>query len=229
MTDFESAILQVSQRRTAREALAEGGRHPFILQNYLAVVRQLLKLLQRHGLGQALACLQVRGDGRPNSAYTLLARQLDRWLLTNLGVSDRTMLAAISARDSRFYREASELAWLFARALAGVRQGGETMSWTWRMPRDLPWATPYPLPRDTSAALLAEGRCDNFGLLLERYLAFGDDRGQLKTPTGADRPQGPGAGFRRPAGADRGLRCPLARHRGGAGGHHVLGPAPLAA
>ena len=33
------------------------------------------------------------------------------------------------------------------------------MNWPWRMPRDLPWATPYPLPRDTSDALLAEGHC----------------------------------------------------------------------
>ena len=44
----------------------------------------------------------------------------------------------------------------------------------------LPWATPYPLPRDTSEALLAEGHCENFGLLLERYLAYGDNRGQLQ-------------------------------------------------
>ena len=48
------------------------------------------------------------------------------------------------------------------------------------MPRDLPWATPYPLPRDTSEALMAEGRCENFGLLMERYLAFGSNRGQLE-------------------------------------------------
>lgn len=54
------------------------------------------------------------------------------------------------------------------------------MSWPWRMPRDLPWATPYPLPRDTSDALLAEGRCENLGLLMDRYLAFGDNRGQLQ-------------------------------------------------
>ncbi|MEA2499987.1 MAG: CRISPR-associated protein Cmr6 [Actinomycetota bacterium] len=54
------------------------------------------------------------------------------------------------------------------------------MNWPWRMPRDLPWATPYPLPRDTSEALLAEGHCENFGLLMERYLAFGDNRGQLQ-------------------------------------------------
>jgi CRISPR-associated protein Cmr6 len=54
------------------------------------------------------------------------------------------------------------------------------MSWPWRMPRDLPWATPYPLPRDTSEAVLAEGRCDNFSLLMDRYLAFGDNRGRLE-------------------------------------------------
>ena len=54
------------------------------------------------------------------------------------------------------------------------------MNWPWRMPRDLPWATPYPLPRDTSDALMAEGHCENFGLLLERYLAYGDNRGQLQ-------------------------------------------------
>ena len=54
------------------------------------------------------------------------------------------------------------------------------MIWPWRMPQTSPWGTPYPLPRDTSEALLAEGRCDNFGLLLERYLAFGDNRGQMQ-------------------------------------------------
>ncbi len=54
------------------------------------------------------------------------------------------------------------------------------MNWPWRMPREWPWATPYPLPRDTSSALAAEGHCDNFGLLLERYLAFGSNRGQVQ-------------------------------------------------
>ena len=54
------------------------------------------------------------------------------------------------------------------------------MNWPWRMPQYLPWATPYPLPRDTSEALLGEGHCENFGLLLERYLAYGDNRGQLQ-------------------------------------------------
>jgi hypothetical protein len=114
---IESAILKVSQKRVAREALAEGGRPPYIIQHYIFAARQLPRLLQRHGLSQALACLELRADGRPNSTYTLLARQLDRWLLTNLGVSDRTALAALSSRDSQFYREASEMAWMFAHSL----------------------------------------------------------------------------------------------------------------
>ncbi len=54
------------------------------------------------------------------------------------------------------------------------------MNWSWRMPQYLPWATPYPLPRDTSEALMAEGHCENFSLLMDRYLAYGDNRGQLQ-------------------------------------------------
>ena len=54
------------------------------------------------------------------------------------------------------------------------------MSWSWRMPQYLPWATPYPLPRNTSEALMAQGHCENFSLLMDRYLAYGDNRGQLQ-------------------------------------------------
>jgi CRISPR-associated protein Cmr6 len=54
------------------------------------------------------------------------------------------------------------------------------MTWPWRMPVQAPWGTPYPLPRDTAETVLAQGHCDNFALLLERYLAFGDNRGQVQ-------------------------------------------------
>ena len=50
----------------------------------------------------------------------------------------------------------------------------------WRMPRFVPWASPYPLPEDTSRTLLAEGQCENFGLLQDRYLAYSDDRGKVQ-------------------------------------------------
>ncbi|MEA2499988.1 MAG: hypothetical protein QOD01_99 [Actinomycetota bacterium] len=115
--DADNAMAQAPHRQAAREALAEAGRAPFPLIHYAQVVKPLPMLLQRHGLGQLLAYLQLRGDGKPTSPYQLLARQLDRWLLTTLAVSARTALAALSARDSRFYREASEQAWLFLRAL----------------------------------------------------------------------------------------------------------------
>jgi hypothetical protein len=59
----------------------------------------------------------LRSSGRPNSPYDLLGRQLDRWLLGTLQVSAPSALAALSTRDSRFYLEASEQAWLFLRAL----------------------------------------------------------------------------------------------------------------
>jgi hypothetical protein len=115
--DTDNALGHAPHRQAAREALAEAGKGPFPRKHYTQVVQQLQMLLQRHGLGQALACLQLRGGGKPTSPYHLLARQLDRWLLTTLTVSARTALAALSARDSRFYREASEQAWLFVRAL----------------------------------------------------------------------------------------------------------------
>jgi len=50
----------------------------------------------------------------------------------------------------------------------------------WRMPRFLSWATPYPLPRDTADALMTEADCENFGLVLDRYLAYGDERGRTQ-------------------------------------------------
>ena len=60
------------------------------------------------------------------------------------------------------------------------------MNWPWRMPRDLPWATPYPLPRDTSDALLAEGfsQAD-----LARELGVTRQAIQKMVAVGQERPQ----------------------------------------
>ena len=179
--NIDSAILNLTQRRAAREALAEGGRPPFVKQQYVSVVRQLQNVLQRHGLGQALVYLEMRGDGRPNSAFTLLSRQLGRWLVTNMGVTEPDDgLAALAGQPGQPVLSRGERAGLAVRALPARSRGGRAMNWPWRMPRDLPWLTPYPLPRDTSEALLAEGQCDNFSLLIDRYLAFGDNRGRLE-------------------------------------------------
>ena len=103
--------------QAARQAFAESRQTRIQARDYALVVRQLPMLLQRHGLGQALAFLHVRGGGNINSPYELVIRQMDRWLLAALGVGGRAFLPVLSGRDSRCYREATEQAWLFARAL----------------------------------------------------------------------------------------------------------------
>jgi hypothetical protein len=120
--DTLGAIEQAPHSLAARQAISEAAKPPFIIKQYGLAVRQVAKLLHRHGLGQTLAYIQLRGMGRPGSPYDLLGRQLDRWLLAALQISAPSALVAIASRDSRLYLEASEQAWLFLRA---VRQGLE--------------------------------------------------------------------------------------------------------
>jgi hypothetical protein len=120
--DAGSAVRGVPPPRStvvqaARQAVAEARQARFPFANYTLAVRQLPALLQRHGLGQTLAYLQMRAAGNPTSPFDLLTRQLDRWLLEVTGASARGALAALSTRDSRFYREAAEQVWLFVHAL----------------------------------------------------------------------------------------------------------------
>ncbi len=119
--DADSALERTPQVQAARQAVAEAAKVATMpRESYRQTVKQLPLLLQRHGLGQTLAYLQLRGEGRPASPFTVLLRQLDRWLLVSLAVSGRSALAALSGRDSKFYREASEHAWLFVRTLRAV-------------------------------------------------------------------------------------------------------------
>ena len=47
----------------------------------------------------------------------------------------------------------------------------------WRVPRDLLWPTPYPLPRDTAAELMEhDGETENLGLKMDRLLPYGSGR-----------------------------------------------------
>jgi hypothetical protein len=104
-------------RQAAAAAIAEAAKSPFPLKQFASAVQQFQMTLRRHGLGLALAWLELRSGGKPGSPYMLLTRQMDRWLLTTLAVSARSALAAISARDSLFYREASAQAWRFVSAV----------------------------------------------------------------------------------------------------------------
>jgi hypothetical protein len=105
------------QREAAQSAIAEAAKPPSTPREYVQAVRQVTKALHRHGFGQTLAYMEFRASNKPNSPYRLLARQLDRWVLSTLAVKDSSALVALSTRNSRFYIEASEQAWLFIEAL----------------------------------------------------------------------------------------------------------------
>jgi hypothetical protein len=119
--DADNALESTPQMQAARQAVAEAMKVPTMVRLYYRQhARQLPMLLHQHGLAQTLAYLQLRGEGKPTSPFSVLLRQLDRWLLASMAVSARSALGAISSRDSRFYLEASEQAWLFVRALRRV-------------------------------------------------------------------------------------------------------------
>jgi alkylated DNA nucleotide flippase Atl1 len=105
------------QREAARGSIAEAVKSPVVTRGYVHAARQVTKVLHRHGLGQTLAYMRLRAGGKPNSPYELLARQLDRWLLSTLAVKAPSALDALTTRDSCFYLEANEQAWLFIEAL----------------------------------------------------------------------------------------------------------------
>jgi hypothetical protein len=116
--DADDVLESAPQMQAARQAVAEAFKVPTLVRLYYKqTVKQLPMLLRQHGLAQTLAYLQMRGEGKPASPYSVVLRQLDRWLLVSTGVSARSALGAISNHDSRFYIEASEHAWSFVRAL----------------------------------------------------------------------------------------------------------------
>jgi hypothetical protein len=118
MTTKHAVVGPWPHLHAARNAIEEARQSAFPMKHYTHIVmHQLPMLLHRHGLGQTLAYLQMRGGGNTKTPFELVARQMDRWLLQALEVSARGALAVLSAKDSRFYREASAQAWLFVRAL----------------------------------------------------------------------------------------------------------------
>jgi hypothetical protein len=119
--DADNVLESTPPMQAARQAVAEAFKVPTMVRLYYRqAVKQLPMLLHQHGLAQTLAYLQMRGEGKPASPYSVLLKQIDRWLLVSMGVSARSALGAISGNDSRFYMEASEHARLFVRALRMV-------------------------------------------------------------------------------------------------------------
>lgn len=83
--------------------------------HYEMLVRNLVLLIGKHGLGQTLAYLEARGTDRYDSPYQLLAGHLAHWLATTLDLDEA--LSALTTEDSELYMQATDEAYRFALAL----------------------------------------------------------------------------------------------------------------
>lgn len=104
---------QPAYREAAERAVAEAKHVLKQLRHYQQVVRQMPLLLRRHGLGQTLTYLSLRGAGRPNSPFELLALQLERCLSETLALETKPLLAALTQNDSALYLTVTEHTRLF--------------------------------------------------------------------------------------------------------------------
>ncbi len=85
--------------------------------HYISTVAELPLLLSRHGLGQTLAYLQLRGAGRATSPYDFIYQQLARRLAQLFPVGETDLLTFVTRCDSQQYLRLAEEARLFAAAL----------------------------------------------------------------------------------------------------------------
>ncbi len=85
--------------------------------HYIATVAELPLLLSRHGLGQTLAYMQLRGAGRQTSPYHFIYDQVARRLSQLFPVGETDLLTFVTRCDSRQYLRLAEETRLFAVAL----------------------------------------------------------------------------------------------------------------
>lgn len=104
---------QPAYREAAEQAVAEAKHALKQLKHYEQVARQMPLLLRRHGLGQTLTYLSLRGAGRPNSPFELLALQLERYLSETLDLETKPLLSALTQSDSTLYLTVTEHTRLF--------------------------------------------------------------------------------------------------------------------
>lgn len=100
-------------QRCLYEAEAVGRR-----VQYEILASNLILLISKHGLGQTLAHLEIRGGDRYDSPYQLLADHLTRWLSTSLDLTEG--LSDLTTEDSELYMRATDEACRFALALKRV-------------------------------------------------------------------------------------------------------------
>lgn len=89
--------------------------------HYAQLVDELSLLLGRHGLGQTLAYLAMRGGGRESSPHEMVYRQVTRRLTQLYPLSNDDLLTHLTRVDSMQYLRLAEETRLFFLALfAGI-------------------------------------------------------------------------------------------------------------
>ncbi len=102
--------------RFAREAV-EKALSSVHLTHYSEAASAIPLVLHRHGLGQTLSYLQIRGGHRERSPYTLIYHQLAERLNAVFSLPDEDLLSSVTRLDSRQYLRLASEAHAYALAL----------------------------------------------------------------------------------------------------------------
>ncbi len=106
-----------SRANEATDCILEAQEEFRAYGHYISTVAELPLLLSRHGLGQTLAYLQLRGAGRDTSPYDFVYQQVARRLMQLFPVGETDLLIFVTRCDSQQYLRLAEEARLFAAAL----------------------------------------------------------------------------------------------------------------
>jgi hypothetical protein len=106
-----------SRANEAADCILEAQEEFRAYGHYISAVAELPLLLGRHGLGQTLAYLQLRGAGRETSPYDFVYQQVARRLIQLFPVGETDLLTFVTRCNSRQYLLLAEEARLFAAAL----------------------------------------------------------------------------------------------------------------
>lgn len=83
---------------------------------YLSLVRKLPSLIMANGLGQTLAFLRAKDEGKKNSHHWLIYKAVSDWVIKKVVSENKgdDLLFLIMANDSIYYRQATGEALAFA-------------------------------------------------------------------------------------------------------------------
>ncbi len=105
------------QRATFAQRAVEEASQQTPFTHYAMIISSLPLLLHRHGLGQTLSYLQIRGGDREQSPYTVVYRQLTERLNAVFSLHHSDLLNSITRMSSPQYLQLAIEAHAYAIAL----------------------------------------------------------------------------------------------------------------